>query len=148
LYNLIFVRISHGATRLQEVLADRVAAQTYGARAFQDGLTYVIKRDIEFMKYANSEIEEARKIDRPFNNLYELSGNADRDIEEELKEALNKETSENDTHPSPVDRFRYVDGINTKTFPEDASLVKELFTDWESLTTEMTTQLEERVKQG
>ena len=42
IYNFIFHRISPEATRLQEILADRVAAQTYGATAFQNGLTHVI----------------------------------------------------------------------------------------------------------
>ena len=36
-YHFIFRRISHGATRLQEVLADRVAAAKYGAGAFEEG---------------------------------------------------------------------------------------------------------------
>ena len=35
MYNSIFRRISHGATRLQEILAGRVAAQIYDAPAFQ-----------------------------------------------------------------------------------------------------------------
>ena len=53
LYNFIFQKISHGASRLQEVLADRVAAETFGTIAFVNGLTHVIKRQIEFVKYAD-----------------------------------------------------------------------------------------------
>src|SRR5262249_22083716 len=40
LYHFIFRRISHGATRLQEMLADKVAVLTYGAEAFEEGLRH------------------------------------------------------------------------------------------------------------
>jgi Zn-dependent protease with chaperone function len=146
LYNFIFRRISHGATRLQEVLADRVSAQTYGEAAFRDGLTYVIRREIEFTRYANLEIEEAKKISRPFNNLYELTGNSENEIEEELKKALSQATTEDDTHPGPADRFRYIKGIGTSRIPEGDTFLRDLFLNWDSLTAEMTTSIENRVK--
>ena len=146
LYNFIFRRISHGSTRLQEVLADRVAAKTYGSLAFQNGLTHVIKRNIEFDKLANDEIETSKKENRMFSNLYELTSNSTYIYDEELKKELNRATTEDDTHPSPVDRFRYVSRINTPNIPEDSSLVKEFFTDWEGITLEMTKLVEELVK--
>src|SRR5262249_15784198 len=59
IYHFIFRRISHGATRLQEILADRVAAQIYGAPAFEGGLTHVIRRSIEFEAAANEEIKQS-----------------------------------------------------------------------------------------
>jgi len=145
LYNFIFRRISHGATRLQEVLADKVAAETFGSRSFSNGLTHVIKRDIEFNKYANLEIEEAVKFKRPLNNLYDLNITHDDQIEDELKKALNARTTEDDTHPSPVDRFRYIDGIQSSNSINDSSLVKDLFQNWNTLTEEMTKALEDKV---
>jgi Zn-dependent protease with chaperone function len=145
LYNFIFRRISHGATRLQEVLADRVAAETFGTPSFINGLTHVIKRDIEFGKYADIEIGEAVELKRPINNLYELKGNLTESIEEELHKSLNSKTTEDDTHPSPADRFRYIDGIKTTTLLEDDLLVKDLFYDWSGLTEEMTKTIEARI---
>jgi hypothetical protein len=62
IYNFIFRRIRHGATRLQEILADRVAAQTYGAPAFQNGLTHVIRRSLEFEAAANWKRRGTRTI--------------------------------------------------------------------------------------
>jgi len=44
IYHFIFRRISYGATRLQEVLADRIAASKYGAAAFESGLKHVMKK--------------------------------------------------------------------------------------------------------
>lgn len=145
LYNFIFRRISHGATRLQEVLADKVAAETFGPRSFSNGLTHVIRREIEFNKYANVEIEEAVKLKRPLNNLYELKVTHDDQIEDELNKALNAKTTEDDTHPSPVDRFRYVVGIQSSNSTNDSSLVKDLFQNWNALTEEMTKALEDKV---
>jgi Zn-dependent protease with chaperone function len=146
LYNFIFLRISHGATRLQEVLADRVAAQTYGAESFQDGLTYLIRRRIEFVKLANLEIDEVVKIKRPINNLYGLSGGSDDDIEKVLQAELNRTTSAYDTHPSPADRFHYMEGISASIFSDNSSCVDKLFMNWESLTAEMTATIEEKIK--
>jgi Zn-dependent protease with chaperone function len=148
LYYFIFRRISHGATRLQEVLADRVAAETFGNKAFENGLTHVIRRDIEFNKYANVEIEEAIKLKRQINNLYALQGKYDADIEDELKKALNSKTTEDDTHPSPIDRFKYIAGIESKNTSQDETLVADLFHDWHALTDEMTENIKTQVRRN
>lgn len=148
LYNFIFRRISHGSTRLQEILADRVAAQTFGMAAFQNGLTYVIKRDIEFNVLANKEIELAKNAQRSFYNLYELQNNDGLGVDEELQKALNRETSEDDTHPSPVDRFKYISGVRGKNPSESTAVVPELFVNWEAITDEMTRLIEDYVKKG
>lgn len=143
LYDFIFRRISNGATRLQEVLADRVAAQTYGAVAFENGLTYVIKRNIEFVKLAKSEIEDAKKTERPFNNLYELTVGVSEEIETEFKQSLTRKTTEDDTHPSPADRFRFIEGLGAGKISHNDAYVKDLFTNWNELTFEMTNKIQE-----
>jgi len=148
LYNFIFRRISHGATRLQEVLADRVAAQTYGKEAFKNGLTYVIKREIEFQALANFEIEEAKLAERKIFNLYEISGGQEQTIEEELNKQMNARTTEDDTHPCPADRFRYVDALTSKEIYDDDTYLRDLFADWNAITMEMTSIIESRVKKG
>lgn len=145
LYNFIFRRISHGATRLQEVLADKVAAETFGASSFINGLTHVIKREIEFNKYANIEIEEAVNLKRPLNNLYEIKGIHDEEIEDELNNALTSKTTEDDTHPSPADRFRYIEGIKSTNATNDDSLITDLFQNWKALTDEMTNTIDAKV---
>jgi Zn-dependent protease with chaperone function len=68
----IYLRVSQGASRLQEVLADRWAALCYGARAFVDGLRHVVRRSIEFDALANHEVEGALRAQRPLRNLYAL----------------------------------------------------------------------------
>lgn len=148
-YHFIFTRISAGATRLQEVLADRIAAETYGAQAFRNGLTFVVRRSIEFGMLANAEIKQADEQKRSYNNFYELSdlSSAESDLESELQKSLNRKTSEQDTHPSPVDRFRYVEGIANSNLNSDSGAVHEFFTDWGALTVEMTDEINKMIKQ-
>jgi Zn-dependent protease with chaperone function len=148
LYSFIFRRISHGSTRLQEVMADRVAAESYGKLAFQNGLTHVIKRDIEFIKLVNKEIEEVKKEKRSMNNFYDIPGPSDGTVEAEFEKAMKAPTSEDDTHPSPVDRFRYISKINVPDTINDSTLVTDLFINWETITREMTELIESKINKG
>ncbi|WP_343636257.1 M48 family metalloprotease [Fluviicola sp.] len=147
-YHFIFTRISAGATRLQEVLADRIAAETYGAQSFRNGLTFVVRRSIEFSMLANAEIKQAEEQKRGHANFYELSDLPDTefDLESELQKSLNRKTSEQDTHPSPVDRFRYVEGITTIP-KQDTGTVHEFFTNWGELTGEMTLEIDKIIQE-
>jgi Zn-dependent protease with chaperone function len=146
LYSFIFRRISHGSTRLQEILADRVAARTFGIKAFENGLTYVIRREIEYTNCTNIEILSAVNSKRPLNNLYELTVESESLITDELSKAICRKTSENDTHPSPIDRFRFISGINTKTEYKDSESIIKLFSNWETLTEEMTKKIDSNVE--
>jgi hypothetical protein len=138
IYHFIFRRLSHGATRLQEVLADRVAAMNYGASAFEDGLTHVVKRSAQFNVIATHEINASLAARRVIQNLYELPAIENADVAEATREALNRETSEDDTHPSPNDRFRFTRRITSQTEPALSGMVWDLFTNREALTSEMT----------
>jgi Zn-dependent protease with chaperone function len=142
LYNMIFLRISHGATRMQEVMADRVSAQNYGKTAFKNGLIHVIKQEIEFTKNANFEINEAFESKRPLNNLYELKVTNQNEIEEEFNNSLNRTTSEFDTHPSPKDRFKYIDYLNDPILNGNNEKITDMFVNWEALTLEMTIEIQ------
>jgi hypothetical protein len=117
-YDFIFRRISHGATRLQEVLADRVAARHYGAKHFEEGLRHVVRRNVEFTFVANSEISRA----------------------------LTRPTTEDDTHPGPSDRFRLVSRLVSTAERSASGMLWDLFVSPASLTAEMTAQVEEWVK--
>jgi tetratricopeptide (TPR) repeat protein len=140
-YHFIFRRITHGATRLQEILADRVAAYLYGARAFEEGLTHVIYRDVEFNHLAVREIDAASKARRALQNIYELpeakGGDAERDVETAFREVFGRETSEDDTHPAPSERFRLAQRVKSKGEQPADGAVWELFADREALTREM-----------
>jgi Zn-dependent protease with chaperone function len=146
LYDFLYRRISHGATRLQEVLADRVAARMYGPAHFEEGLRHVIHRGIEFDAAADLEIRRALHARRSIANLYTLSISPDKDVEGRVSDALGRTTSEDDTHPAPMDRFRLVNGVVSTYQPQDSGMVWDLFTDPTALTTEMTATISQRVK--
>ena len=86
------------------------------------------------------------EIKRPLKNLYELSAISGAEVMQELQEELTRKTSPYDTHPSPVERFHYVQGIIGTDRSFDTKSVDMLFLNWEILTTEMTTRIEETLK--
>jgi tetratricopeptide (TPR) repeat protein len=148
LYHLLFRRISHGATRLQEVLADRAAARLYGAMPFEEGLRHVIRRQIEFNRFAGKEIQEAAQSGRALQNVYALPVKAETAVEEDIHKAINRETSEDDTHPSPADRFRLVSRIVSSQPPGPSGPMWDLFRDRDTITKEMSLRIENLIKAG
>ena len=146
LYHFLFRRISYGATRLQEVLADRGAARLYGAKPFEDGLRHVVRRQIEFKYAAGKEIDEALKAGRALQNVYALETPTDKTVEEAVETAINRQTTEDDTHPSPADRFRLVSRVASQNFAGTSGPMWDLFTDREALSKEMSQKIESIVK--
>ena len=148
-FHFIFRRITHGASRLQEILADRVAAYYFGADAFREGLRHVIRRELEFTHVVDSELSAALSANRPISNLYELAvqdATAKQDIEAEFKRAFEQTTSDDDTHPSPRDRFRYIEGVRAVQAERLDGVVWDLFVDRAAITAEMNAVIEKLVR--
>jgi tetratricopeptide (TPR) repeat protein len=146
-YNLIFRRISHGATRLQEVLADRVAARHYGPAAFETGLRHVIRQSAGFDFLADREINEALKGRQPIANLYSLSSPEHPGVVKSYEDAINRPTTEDDTHPGPLDRFRLIARLPEPPRPEESGCVWDLFKDRAAIAAEMMQVIEKNVAQ-
>ena len=148
IYHFIFRRISHGATRLQEVLADRVAALQYGPLAFEEGLTHVVRKSVEFHHLAVKEIGASVEARRALQNLYELRVEQNSDLQQEIEASLNRETSEDDTHPCPNDRFRLTRRVAGVNESPATGMVWDLFKNREALTNEMTSLIQSEVQSG
>ena len=144
-YHFIFRRISHGATRLQEVLADRVSALKYGPLAFEEGLSHVVRKSVEFHHLAAKEIDASVEAQRSLQNLYELRLDQSSNLDQEIEESLNRKTSEDDTHPSPNDRFRLTRRISGAHEVPATGTVWDLFKNREALTNEMTSMIQSEV---
>jgi Zn-dependent protease with chaperone function len=115
-FHLIFLRISQGASRLQEIMADRWAAFAYGAKAFEQGLRHVVERSIRFQAHANATLQEVVDGKRALANLYSYRPSkapAEREIVEAVEEAIHARPWPYDSHPSPVDRFALVNALRT-----------------------------------
>jgi Zn-dependent protease with chaperone function len=128
----LYLRISQGASRLQEVLADRWAVLAYGKDAFSSGLRHVVRRGIEFDFLSRREITQAVRESRPLHNLYDLQvppqwskGDEEAEngkppaqiIEEAYQEALSAPTSDYDSHPAPAQRLAWVDRMTGAPSP-------------------------------
>lgn len=147
IYNFIFRRISHGATRLQEILADRVAAQTYGTLSFESGLKHVVRRSLEFDQVANSEIEAVIKSKSPLQHIYEAAPTDLASIDKAFAEAIDRPTTDDDTHPSPADRFRLLAGVQVGRTSTLEGEVWDLFSDREAIKKEMLAVVETQIAQ-
>ncbi len=122
-----------------------MAAQIYGAPAFEAGLTHVIRRSIEFEAAANSEIEQSIDSHRPLQNLYELPVPDRRKVQTLLEKALSRPTTEDDTHPGPRDRFRLVAPLRQPSCAQRPGDVWDLFGDPEGIRHEMLAEVEKRI---
>jgi hypothetical protein len=106
----------------------------------------VVRRQIEFNHFVGKEIEEALKSGQALQNVYALEVQPEKELEEAIDHAINRQTSEDDTHPSPVNRFRLVSHIVCQDQPAPSGPMWDLFADREALTREMNLKIENMVK--
>jgi Zn-dependent protease with chaperone function len=109
-FSRLFERISQGASRLQEVMADRWSVAAYGTQAFCDGLRHVIERSARFAFEARATLSELQARQAGVTNLYAYRpsiGAPEEEIRRAIDEALNRQPSAYDSHPSPQQRFEW-----------------------------------------
>jgi len=146
LYHFLFCRISHGSTRLQEVLADRAAARLYGVRSFEEGLRHIVRRHIEFNHVvAIRQLSASLEANSTLKNVCALDMRQ-KAVEQEIDHEIHRPTSEDDTHPSPMDRFRLVAPVICKNQWTPSGPVLDLFADREAISREMSSHIEKMVK--
>lgn len=125
-YHYLFRRLTFGASRLQEVLADRVAVLCYGRNALVEGLTHAIRRAVEFDMTVSRAIRETLRNVRPATAFYKLSASLDLDeresVESRVKKILERATDLDDSHPSPKDRFEMAGRIQAQNPPLSSDL--------------------------
>ncbi len=153
-YWAVYLRISQGASRLQEVLADRIAIFSYGSAAFREGYTHVIRRSVRFDAFANSALNEVLEQKLPLSNLYQFRPSAppnQDELEKRFQEELEREPTAYDSHPSSKDRLGWAE---TLAIPAPASgggdeaQVWTLFEDRAAVEKRMTTQIKQNVAEN
>jgi Zn-dependent protease with chaperone function len=157
-FHRVFLRISQGASRLQEVLADRWSARTYGAVAFERGLRHAIAADLRFDAHAKATVMEVVNNQKSLRNLYSYApeqpsdgdGDGEMSIEQRVEEAINAEPSPYDSHPRPADRFRWARAIAAAHEPGDeiGEPVWDLFSDRAAIEERLTDVIRQRVAQN
>ena len=115
-------------------------------RTFEEGLEHVVRRQIEFNQLTRREFNEALRSGAGLHNIYRFEDQPEKALEEAIYKAIFRKTSEDDTHPSPMDRFRLVRRI---VYPEEStssSPMWDLFANREALINEMSLEMEYKVR--
>jgi Zn-dependent protease with chaperone function len=148
-FHRVFLRISEGASRLQEVLADRWAVFAYGAQAFEQGLRHVVERSVRFDAHATSTLKEVVDGQLPLANLYTYQPKKNEDLTAAIEESLQRASSAYDSHPAPAERFALVHALPQQGLqpePDDDAPATSLFENVEALQCAMTAQVRENVR--
>jgi len=147
IYKRIFLRITLGASRLQEILADRLAALAYGASNLSGGLQQLIRQDLTFALQVDGEVKQAAEQQRSLHNLYTLPPVADTGaFEKALAETMNRPSSAYTSHPAPHDRLALIECIQAENPPgEDPRPAWDLIEHAGQLQEEATTLLGKRL---
>lgn len=148
----VFLRISQGASRLQEVLCDRWSAFAYGSAAFVEGMRHVIDRETRFEMHANATLNEVVNERRALRNLYAYVPAAPPDgkaVESAVEEVMSRPASPYDSHPPPAERIALVEALSA---PTDASSGNEpawdLFEERAAIEQRMTDLIRERIAES
>lgn len=146
-YHKLFLRITQGASRLQEVLADRWAVLAYGSKAFRRGLRHVIERSIAFDAHIERSVSDATDLRRGWANLYQYRPSkpvAEDEVQEKIAEQLEAAASPYDSHPAPADRLAAAKAMAADGEPAmegDDEDAWSLFDDREALERRMTDEV-------
>lgn len=151
IYHRLFMQLTFGASRLQEVLADRVAVKAYGASAFREGLSYVIRRSAEFDLMVSEAIgDRMTGKAQPVASFYPGPGVRVQSLDElhkHIDEVMQQPTTEKDTHPSPKDRFRMAEELGAVDRQVDDQKLIRLFAKPADLHAQMNEQMNEVAKE-
>jgi Zn-dependent protease with chaperone function len=150
LYLGLFLRVSQGASRLQEVLADRWAARAYGSAAFEAGFRHVVERDVTFELRAGHVLRDVIDHKRPLANLYHhepakpFTGEA---VEDAIVRAMDRPPAPYDSHPAPRQRLAWVAALAAppRANPDDDEPAWSLFADRAAIELRMTEVVRDNV---
>jgi Zn-dependent protease with chaperone function len=151
-FHRIFLRISQGASRLQEVMADRWATFAYGAASFEKGLRHVIARAVQFDALTQRTLQEVVDAGKPLVNLYTYQPTQPLEesrVAEAVEQVIHAEPSPYDSHPYPATRFELVHALETPStieLPDAAEDVWNLFGDPAEVQQRMTARVRANIE--
>jgi Zn-dependent protease with chaperone function len=143
-YVLVYLRITRGQGRRRELLADRVAALTYGGETFSRALTRVGQASGDVNRAVNTA-GLLRSVGIRADGLYALQAMRRSEMLQPLRRALEEEhahdpRSEFDTHPPDAERIARVQGIEG-TVADESSPAVSLLSRPESTATEIAAEV-------
>lgn len=151
-FSKVFYRATLGASRLQEILADRFAAMTYGAQNLINGLTRIVRQDLAFDMLVERSVRQSTAQGRALPNFYKALAQPSPDpdaLEAQFTALMNRPTGAYDSHPSVADRIRLIQAAKSdcSVCGSDAP-ASDLFADMPALQESMMAVVQGRVMQG
>jgi Zn-dependent protease with chaperone function len=149
-FQRIFLLITLGASRLQEILADRYAAIAYGGQNFIEGLQSVIRQGIAFPLQADYEIRRSFELNRTIFNLYDLpfEERLQGELEKQVEEAMARTTSQYDSHPAAKERIELIERLHVpySAIQDNRLPALRLFPNPEELQRELTAEVMKNIR--
>ncbi|MCP4386180.1 MAG: M48 family metalloprotease [Hyphomicrobiales bacterium] len=149
MYHTLFLRISQGASRLQEALADRIAARINGPDTLAAALTHVVRQQFIFDDQVATEVDDISRNTRAISNIYQLPLPDYVDdpywFEKRLAAALTGRDAELDSHPPLEHRLAYVATLPQTTMSANSADAWSLFTDPAQIRATMTYETAQRI---
>ena len=156
-YHRTYAGVSQGASRLQEVLADRWAVQAYGTAAFVGASRHVISRSIEFDRRVRAIVDELavtppagtayQVVEISLPNLYQQelkpgAISAD-EVAATIEQEMARKPTTYDSHPSPQQRIAAAEALAVVRDPQphDDASVWDLFDGREELERAMSSEV-------
>lgn len=133
-FERLFLRVSQGAARLQEIVADRGAIFAYGSAAFVRSTEKTIARETRFGDHLARTVAETFQVNEPPRNLYRFQPSvviSDAQMQLIVSEALTCEPLPFDSHPSHQQRIESAEAIGAPRArrPDDDESAWSLFED-------------------
>lgn len=129
-YHFLFWYITLGATRWQEVLADRLAILSYGSHDFIASMNHIERQEYKFNLQLSQEFRAAVKEKRAVQNVYTLPAlepKWEKEITLRMQHGQRNTTQAFDSHPAIPDRIQMAQAMNApETVENNAAPVWDL----------------------
>jgi Zn-dependent protease with chaperone function/Tfp pilus assembly protein PilF len=152
-FTRLYLVVSRGASRLQELLADRWAIRAYGSEAFVTSHRHIVRRSVEFKADLAQTVKDVLANHWSLPNLYayEPERKDPEAIEAEIAKRLEREPTELDSHPSSRRRIEWATQLalpGDRGDPDGDQPVWRLFPDPEAIERDMTAIIRDRIGAG
>lgn len=150
-FEQLFLRVSQGASRLQEILADRWAIFAYGSAAFVRSEEKLTARAMRFDAHVHRTLSETIDAQRPLGNLYRFKSSEvvpEAEVERAVSEILERDAHPFDSHPSSRQRIAWAEAIDAPGTPraDDEEPSWSLFSDRAAIADALSDEIRETLR--
>ena len=130
--------------------ADYVAVTNYGPSALKGGLLHAIRKSFEFELETNEHLKDYVRGATATANFYASPGRIKiehrEQIENAVQEVFHAPSTQEDTHPSPAERWKLADRLGVEDPETTGGLVCDLFPNRAQLLKELNAEIQDALK--